>query len=108
MQSRGNRPFGGKSQKSRESAHESAQALAIDVLAYLAADPTSLERFMSLSGLDVGDLRRAAAEPGFFVGVLDFLSSDEALLLSFAANAGRDPAAIERARRILAPPDENM
>ena len=108
MQSRGNRPFGGKSQKSSEAAHESAQALAIEVLAYLAADPTSLERFMSLSGLEVGDLRRAAAEPGFFVGVLDFLSSDEALLLSFAANAGRDPAAIERARRILAPPDENM
>jgi len=108
MQSRGNLPFGGKSGKSRESAHESAQALAIEVLAYLAADPTSFERFMSLSGLDVGDLRRAAAEPGFFVGVLDFLSSDEALLLSFAANAGRDPAAIERARRVLAPPDENI
>jgi hypothetical protein len=104
MQSRGNRPFGGKSQKLRES----AQALAIEVLAYLASDPTSLERFMSLSGLDVDDLRRAAAEPGFFVGVLDFLSSDEALLLSFAANAGRDPAAIERARQILAPRDEIM
>jgi hypothetical protein len=108
MQSRGNRPFGGKSQEPGESARESAQALAIEVLAYLASDPTSLERFMSLSGLDVGDLRRAAAEPGFFIGVLDFLSSDEALLLSFAANAGRDPAAILRARQILAPPGEFM
>jgi hypothetical protein len=104
MQSRGNRPFGDKAGQARES----AQALAIEVLTYIAADPASLERFMSLSGLNVGDLRRAAAEPGFFVGVLDFLSSDEALLLSFAANAGRDPAAIERARQILAPRDEIM
>ncbi len=94
MQSRGNRPFAGDSA-------ESARALAIEVLSYLAADPANLERFMRLSGLDVGDLRRAAAEPGFFLGVLDFLASNEALLLSFAANAGRDPAAIERARRIL-------
>jgi Protein of unknown function (DUF3572) len=102
MQSRGNRPFAAGS----EAAREAAQALAIEVLSFLAADPASLERFMSLSGLDVGDLRRAAAEPGFFAGVLDFLSSDETLLLAFAANAGRDPAAIEQARRILAPPAE--
>ncbi|VFU07751.1 protein of unknown function [Methylocella tundrae] len=43
---------------------------------------------------------------GFFVGVLDFLASNEALLLAFAANAGRDPAAVLRARHLLAPPEE--
>ena len=38
----------------------------------------------------VENLRATVAEPGFFVGVLDFLASDEALLLSFATNSGRD------------------
>jgi Protein of unknown function (DUF3572) len=89
-------------------AREAAEALAIEVLTYIAADPTALERFMSLSGLDAGNLRAAAADPGFFVGVLDFVRSDEAMLLAFAANAGRDPASIARARYILAPPEESI
>ena len=104
MQSRGNWPVSVKTGQAREA----AEALAIEVLGYLAADTASLERFMGLSGLELGDLRTAAAEPGFLLGVLDFLASDEALLLSFAANTRRDPAAIERARQILAGPDEIM
>jgi hypothetical protein len=100
MQSRGNRPFQGKPDRTQDS----AEALAIEVLGFLAADPVSLERFMSLSGLQVENLRAAAAGPGFFGAVLDFLASDEALLLAFAGNAGRDPASIERARQILAGP----
>lgn len=97
MQSRGNRPINDKAGHARET----AEALAVEVLTYLAGDPANLERFLSLSGLDLANLRAAAAEPGFFAGVLDFVASDEALLLSFAANAQRDPAAIERARQIL-------
>ena len=104
MQNVGNRLNRGASAESREA----AEALAIEVLTYIAADPATLERFMSLSGLDVGNLRATAAEPGFFVGVLDFLRSDEAMLLAFAANAGRDPASIARARDILAPPEESI
>lgn len=109
MQSRGNLPFGKPGPLGRSGAGDAraaAEALAIEVLGYLAADPASLERFMRLSGLDVADLRAAAAEPGFFVAVLDFLAADESLLLAFAANAGRDPAAIGRARQVLAPPEE--
>jgi hypothetical protein len=98
MQSCGNRPIADRSAPARES----AEALAIEVLTYLAADTASLERFMGLSGLELADLRAAAASPGFLVGVLDFLASDETLLLSFAANARRDPAAIDRARQVLA------
>jgi hypothetical protein len=102
MQSRGNGSPAGKT----DQAAEGAQALAIEVLSYLAAEPERLERFITLSGLDLGDLRAAAAEPGFFVAILDFLAADEPLLLSFAANSGRDPAAIGRARQALAGPGE--
>jgi hypothetical protein len=102
MQNVGNRLNRGGSAEAREA----AEALAIEILTYIAADTATLERFMSLSGLDVGNLRAAAAEPGFLVGVIDFLRSDEAMLLAFAANAGRDPASIARARDIIAPPEE--
>lgn len=81
---------------------ERAEALAIEALTFLAGDSQALERFMSLSGLSPETLREAAAQPGFFAGVLDFLAADEPLLLAFAANAGRDPAEIERARQALA------
>lgn len=108
MQNGGNRSNPGKAAGPRASAQEKAEALAIEVLGYIAADPAALERFMSLSGLEIGNLRAAAAEPGFFVGVLDFLASDEALLLAFAANAGRDPAAILKARHVLVPPEESV
>lgn len=104
MQNVGNRLNRGGPGKARDA----AEALAIEVLTYIAADPATLERFMSLSGLEVGNLRAAAAEPGFLVHVLDFLRSDEAMLLAFAANARRDPASIARARDILAPPEESI
>lgn len=81
---------------------DAAEHIAIAALGYLAADPEHLERFLSLSGLDPADLRRAAASPGFFAGVLDFILEDESLLLAFAADHGINPAAIVRARSHLA------
>lgn len=85
---------------------ERAETLAIEALGHIAADPATLERFMSLSGLSPQTLRAAAAEPGFLAGVLDFLAGDESLLLAFAANSGRDPAEIGRARAALGLADD--
>ena len=84
-----------------------AEALAIEGLGFLAGDSERLEPFLSLTGLDPGNLRAAAAAPGFLGGVLDHIANDESLLLSFAANAGRDPSEIARARLTLSgpPPD---
>ncbi len=81
-----------------------AETLAIAGLGFLASDGERLEPFLSLSGLDPGNLRAAAASPGFLAGVLDHLAANERLLLAFAAEAGRDPADIARARTIRAGP----
>lgn len=83
-----------------------AELVAIAALGYLAVDPQRLERFLSLSGLDPADLRRAATGPGFLLGVLDFILEDEALLLAFAAEQGTTPERIVRARTRLASPHE--
>ncbi|HWM46788.1 MAG TPA: DUF3572 domain-containing protein [Xanthobacteraceae bacterium] len=74
-----------------------AEALAIQALGYLAEEPERLARFLALSGLDAGEIRSAAAEPGFLAGVLDYLCADEALLTDFAASIGAAPAEVARA-----------
>ena len=83
-----------------------AESIAIEVLAFLAGDPARLDRFLALSGLGRDNLRAAAEEPGFLAAILDYLASDESLLLAFAAKAGHAPATIAKARDILSPSAE--
>ncbi len=80
---------------------EAAESLAIQALAYLAGEPERLGRFLALSGLGPEQVRRAAAEPGFLAGVLEYLSSDESLLLGFAEHVRVAPAEIARAQAAL-------
>jgi hypothetical protein len=102
---RRNGPFQKSGPGPAQASAEADEALAIEVLSFIASDSERLERFMSLSGLDVENLRAAAAGPGFLAAVLDHLMSDEALLLAFAANTGRDPARVAKARAHLSPQD---
>jgi hypothetical protein len=98
--------LGSKPGKKPKLTEADAQSIAIEALGYLAGDPERLEQFLALSGLGPGNLRAAAAEPGFLAAVLDYLGSDETLLLAFANSAGRDPATLAKAREILAPSGE--
>jgi hypothetical protein len=94
---------GSRSRKQSPPTEETAQILAIEALSFLAADPERLERFMALSGLSAENLRAAAATEGFFLAILDYIASDESLLISFAANAGHDPLTIIKAKDRLSP-----
>jgi hypothetical protein len=84
---------------------DGAEALAVSALGFLASEPERLERFMALTGLAPDTLRSAAGEPGFLVAVLDHIVSDESLLLTFSANAGRPPEEALTARDLLAGPN---
>ena len=94
-----NRRIGGTSARA-----DDAQAIAVEALAFLATDDERLGRFLALTGLSPDTIRAAAASPGFLVAVLDHLAEDESMLVAFSANAGRDPAAVARARAVLAGP----
>ena len=83
-----------------------AEELAVKALIFLAADEERTLRFANISGLCLENLRAATKSPDFLAGVLDYLASDESLLLAFAANSCIDPAQIQRARAILSPPSE--
>lgn len=80
---------------------DAAEALAIEALGFIAADPELMPRFLALTGIEPAAIRQAAAEPGFLAGVLGFVAAHEPTLLAFAGSAGVDPATIEQARSAL-------
>ncbi|GHC75955.1 DUF3572 domain-containing protein [Limoniibacter endophyticus] len=81
--------------------------VAIAALGFIAADPELLPRFLDLSGIDASAIRRAAAEPGFLAGVLDFVLAHEPTLLRFCQEAEIAPEHVARARRALGGFDES-
>ncbi len=96
------RPSVGR-QRAQETRRVSAEAVAVEALSFIAAEPERLSRFLSLSGLEVVNLRQAAAQQGFLAGVMAYLASDDALLLEFASDSGRAPEDIAGACQALNP-----
>lgn len=78
-----------------------AEALAVEALAFLAAEPERLGGFLALTGIGPDEVRSTASEPHFLAGVLDHIASDERLLLAFAAEAQIKPEAVMRAATAL-------
>jgi hypothetical protein len=80
---------------------EVAEALAIQALTFIAGDGERLGRFLAITGIGPAQIRAAAQESGFLIGVLDYLAGDERLLSAFAAETGLDPADIGKALAAL-------
>ena len=80
---------------------EDAEALAIQALAFVAGDAELLPRFLAISGIQAGDIRAAAREPGFLAGVLQFILAHEPTLMRFASETGADPSRVAAACRAL-------
>jgi hypothetical protein len=80
---------------------EDAETIALNVLAWLAADEDMLRNFCRATGTAPADLRRAASDPEFLAGVLDFVALDDAWVSAFADAAGVPPDAPARARAAL-------
>jgi hypothetical protein len=82
--------------------HDDAERLAIKALGFLACDEMRLAQFLQATGYTLAAIRTEAASPEFLAGILDFLLSDESLLLVFASHHGVDPTLIARAKDLLA------
>lgn len=80
---------------------EDAEKIAIAGLAFLAESPDHLARFLAASGLGPQTLRAAAADPSFLAAVLEFLMSDDSLVVEFAERQGLRPTLIALARHRL-------
>jgi hypothetical protein len=78
-----------------------AATTALEALAFLAGSEVAMERFVDLTGASRDSLRERADEPDFLVSVLDFLLSDEELLVRFSDDAEIDVRAVHMARHVL-------
>ena len=78
-----------------------AEAMALNMLAFIACDEGRLGTFLNLTGTPPGDLARLAHDRHFLAGVFDFVLADQSLLLTFAESEGLKPELLTRARRGL-------
>jgi hypothetical protein len=85
----------------RKPSLDTAETLAARALAFLAAEPVRLSRFLALTGLTPDDLRRQIDTPELLSAALDHLARDEPLLLVFAAGAAVAPDAVGEALSVL-------
>jgi hypothetical protein len=93
------------SSKARQSVSpELGQSLAASALAFLAADPERLSRFLDLTGLGPHNLRDAAQDPAFHGSVLEYMLADEELLLRFATDSDLEPETVALAHQALCGP----
>jgi hypothetical protein len=80
---------------------QTAEALAVAALAFLASEPEHLGGFLASTGVGPDQIRNASRDPSFLSGVLDHFSENEPLLVAFAQQQGIDPTEVERARVAL-------
>ncbi|MGI9387070.1 MAG: DUF3572 family protein [Methyloligellaceae bacterium] len=80
---------------------ESAEILALQGLAWLAADPTRLEGFMTMTGITREELHAGAATSQLQAAILGHFLQDETLLLTFTAGTGTAPTDVAPAYHAL-------
>ena len=80
---------------------DNAEALAIQALGFVAADPELLPRFLAISGIEAQSILQAAREPGFLAGVLQFIAAHEPTLMRFSEETGIPPQQVTDALRAL-------
>jgi hypothetical protein len=85
----------------KTSTRQEAEAVAISALGFVASDPELLPRFLAITGIEAHAIRRAASEPGFLAGVLQFILAHEPTLQAFSEASGIQPAAVASAARAL-------
>jgi len=68
-----------------------AETIAIQVLSWLAADDDLIGGFLGVAGASPEDLRARAADPEFLGFVLDYLLSDDNMVMAFC-DASHTPA----------------
>jgi hypothetical protein len=78
-----------------------AEAVALQVLSYLIGDAQQISRFLALTGSSPEDLRGIADSRELQAATLEYLLSDEGLLLAFCQDANIDPAMIAPAYQLL-------
>lgn len=80
---------------------EAARDIAIGALTFLTSDAAILSRFLDVTGWTPETLASPGSRAAILAATLDYLMSEEDLLLTFAANNGLDPSEVALAHSAL-------
>ncbi|MBA3909879.1 MAG: DUF3572 domain-containing protein [Rhodobacter sp.] len=80
---------------------DSAQILALQALAWLAASDEMMPAFLNTTGASLGDLRARAGDVEFQGAILDFLMMDDQWVIAFCDQHGLPYTAPQTARAAL-------
>jgi hypothetical protein len=78
-----------------------AETIAAQALAWLAGDPENLNGFLALSGLSPGELMAQAGDARTLGAVLDFILTEDRLVIGFCDAAGLAYTVPQTARAAL-------
>jgi hypothetical protein len=78
-----------------------ASDMALNLLAFMAADEERFSRFCALSGLGESEVKARLSDPSFLGFVFDYAMQDEPMLLAFAAEHNIKPEQFAALRRKL-------
>jgi hypothetical protein len=79
-----------------------AETIGLKALSFLAAEPEALNRLLATSGIEPAALRESADQPHVLAAVLDFLLSEDSLLIRFCGDQSLEPRAVHVAAARLA------
>ena len=77
------------------------EAIALSALAATLSDERRARRFIELTGIGTGELRRRAGERSLLAALIAFLEAHEPDLISVAEEIGVEPAALAAIRHDL-------
>ena len=80
---------------------ESAETLALQAVSWLATDVAILGDFLNVTGAELSSLVADLKKPSFLAAVLDFILTEDQLVLDFASAVGIRPEEVATARAFL-------
>lgn len=80
---------------------ETAETIGAQALAWLAGEPERISAFLSLSGMAPQELMARAAEPALLGAILDFVMTEDHMVIAFCDAAGLGYTVPQAARAAL-------
>ncbi len=84
-----------------ETNSDESEVVALNGLRFIASEAARFSRFLKLTGIAPDEIPGLARQPEFLASVMDYLLSDERLLLEFAESEALDPLTMTKLRRKL-------
>jgi len=80
---------------------DQSEGVAIAAFTFLAGEPEYFSRFAGVTGIDLSDIAEIAGSREFLTAVLEYMLSDESLLLAFCENNNQQPEIVNTAHMVL-------